>query len=219
VDRDHILSLPNRPTTVPNGDIQEYYNPSTNEYIFGFYNTGTYPILDAVEVSSQYDNIPHTAETVEVINGNILALGGITEGYDRPELEDVHTNVTYYKPELNTSVTTQPNFRVLSINFSQRGARYNWEMVLTNPPKAGDVLVFKNNHSGISGETSTERHTVTITYVLNGLEYKRNNIVNYLASLLPQYSYITAQPNFRILFYTDMSVASGWVLESAYVDN
>lgn len=219
VDRNHILSLPNRPATVPNGDIQEYYNPSTNEYIFGFYNTGTYPILDAIEVSSQYDHIPHTAETVEVINGNILALGGITEGYDRPELEDVHTNVTYYKPELNTSVTTQPNFRVFLINFSQRGARYEWDIWLTFPPKAGDVFVFKISNSGRPGETRTERYTVTSTDELNGLAYTRNNIVNYLAPLLPQYSYITTIPNFRILFYTDMSEASGWVLESAYVDN
>lgn len=219
VTREYILSLPTRPSQVPDGDIQEYYNPSTNEYIFGFYNVGTYPILDNVEVNSQYDHIPHKVETVEVINGNIIALGGLTEGYNRPTLSNVSTNVTYYKPELNASVTTEAGFRVLLIDYSQNGARYNWDIWLTFPPKAGDVFVFKISYSGGQGQTRTERYTVTTTDELNGLEYTRNNIVNYLAPLMPQYSYIQAFPNNRIYFYTNMSEASGWVLESAYVDN
>lgn len=219
VTREYILSLPTRPSEVPDGNIQEYYNPSTNEYVFGFYNVGTYPILDNVEVNSQYDHIPHTVETVEVINGNIIALGGLTEGYNRPTLSNVSTNVTYYKPELNTSVTTEANFRVFLIDYSQRGARYEWDIWLTFPPKAGDVFVFKISYSGAQGQTRTERYTVTTTDELNGLEYTRNNIVNYLAPRMPQYSYIHTLPNYRILFYTDMSEASGWVLESAYVDN
>src|SRR5690606_36503821 len=102
--------------TIVLGTHTEAYNPSTNEYKFLFYNDGLYPVIDPVEVELPYDHIPDKAETVEIINGNILAVGGITEGKDRPSLENVELGVTYYDANLSNNVGSGGAFQVYRIH-------------------------------------------------------------------------------------------------------
>src|SRR5690606_4615314 len=125
-DIERIKSLPNTSINydansgeLTDFDVTEAYNPTTKEYQLLFYNEGVFPILSQEEVENPYDAIPQKAETVEVINGNVLAMGGITEGYDRPILEateegeKIGVDVTYYNPNLTNKIETKPNFDVL----------------------------------------------------------------------------------------------------------
>ena len=52
-------------------------------YIYDFYNNGAYPFIDKTEESILFDNIPLKANTQELINGNVLAYAGITEGRNK----------------------------------------------------------------------------------------------------------------------------------------
>lgn len=95
VERSHILSLPNTSVDLfAFPQVKEAYNPTTDTYSFVFYNDGLYPPLDTQLTNLEYDRVPDMAEAQELLNGNILAYGNITEGHDTPEV-DVDINVTY----------------------------------------------------------------------------------------------------------------------------
>ena len=85
VDRDYILTLPSAIDLT--AEIREAYDPVTNTYSFCFYNDGLYTNIDPIETDLDYDHLPLKCETLESVNGNVLALGGLTEGYERHETD------------------------------------------------------------------------------------------------------------------------------------
>ena len=54
--------------------------PNNNSIDYKFYNTEAYPYLDVAESNELFDYIPLKANTQELLNGNIVIYGGITEG-------------------------------------------------------------------------------------------------------------------------------------------
>lgn len=54
--------------------------PDNSEYEYKFYNTEAYPYIDVAESNQLFDYVPLKANAQELLNGNILAYGGITEG-------------------------------------------------------------------------------------------------------------------------------------------
>lgn len=95
VERSYILSLPNTAVDLlAFPQIKEAYNPTTDTYSFVFYNDGLYPPIDTQLTNLEYDRVPDMAEAQELLNGNILAYGNITEGRDTPEV-DVDIIVSY----------------------------------------------------------------------------------------------------------------------------
>jgi len=58
-------------------------------YFYRFYNDGAYPSLDTQYVDNYYDRVPDLANTLELLNGNVIIYGGITEGYDKIPREDI----------------------------------------------------------------------------------------------------------------------------------
>lgn len=96
IDRADILKLTNTVVDAFN-KIYEAYNPSTNQYSFAFYNDGNYPNLDSLYTDLPYDYVPIKAGAIEVLNGSILSLGDLTEGYDRPVVA-IDISVGSYHP-------------------------------------------------------------------------------------------------------------------------
>jgi len=226
IDRDRVIDLPDTDITVTNGNIDpngptEAYNPVTNEYIFLFYNDGVYPVLDQVEVESQYDYIPHTAETVEVINGNMLALGGLEEGYDRPELEEVSVTATYYEPDVTGEIIDNPNkFRVTAIPFYwSSGQQYkNWHIHFDGDPKSGDVVVVQVKAIG-GVIPDTHEYTVTSTDESNGLSYTLSNITTYLNSVTSGEMTFNTSTGWDYIHARSLNSGENWSVESAFVRN
>lgn len=51
-------------------------------YTYKFYNDGLYSTVDVLEAALLFDYVPQTARAQELVNGNTLVYGAITEGYD-----------------------------------------------------------------------------------------------------------------------------------------
>lgn len=58
------------------------------DFPYSFYNDSTYPVIDIEESIQIYDYVPDIANTQELLNGNILAYAGITEGYDKNTIDN-----------------------------------------------------------------------------------------------------------------------------------
>ena len=56
--------------------------PNNNVYSYLFYNSTSLVPIDQAEQVLLYDYVPQSAKAQELLNGNTLVYGGITEGYD-----------------------------------------------------------------------------------------------------------------------------------------
>ncbi len=70
-------------------------------YTFKFYNDGVYELVDPVDAIQLQDYIPRKPNTQELLNGNVLVLGGGIESYDKvtPDIQteiNQATNGFYY---------------------------------------------------------------------------------------------------------------------------
>jgi len=86
--------------------------PSDDTYIWNFYNNEAYNYIDSGESVLLFDYVPDLANTQELLNGNVLVYGGITEG-----LDPVVPNVTL---TVNTQQTSRQNVS-LGLQASQQG--------------------------------------------------------------------------------------------------
>lgn len=73
-------------------DKAELSIPSDDTYIWNFYNNEAYDYVDVDESNLLFDYVPNKANTQELLNGNVIIYGGITEGYD-PVVPDVAIEV------------------------------------------------------------------------------------------------------------------------------
>lgn len=69
-------------------DKSELSIPDNDTYIWAFYNNEAYDYVDVEESDLLFDYVPDKANTQELLNGNVIIYGGITEGYD-PVVPDV----------------------------------------------------------------------------------------------------------------------------------
>jgi hypothetical protein len=120
ITRAAILALPNLVISFE-GEIREVYDPVTNIYSFCFYNDGLYINEDPLITDIPYDFVPLKCETLENVNGNLLALGGLTEGYPRPETDVLIESVTY-----NPNVAKVPENPLGALRVA------NWVQVVVN---------------------------------------------------------------------------------------
>ena len=67
--------------------------PDNTVYRYLFYNNGNYITVDPAYAALDYDYVPLMANCQELLNGNVIAYGGITEGYP------------YFSPSLNITTS------------------------------------------------------------------------------------------------------------------
>lgn len=141
VNRDYVLALPN--TTIDiSQEIYEAYDPTNNTYSFIFYNDGSYVNIDPVETDLEYDRVPQKAETEESVNGNIIALGGITEGYERPVV-NVNLTISNYDPKLEVAPNSDADpLVILGYTSKSKKASHAREItvVFDGTVKTGDII-------------------------------------------------------------------------------
>ena len=112
VKRSYVLTLP-AAIDVEN-DIYEAYDPATQTYSFAFYNDGSYPNIDPRETDLEYDRVPRKAESLELVESQILLVAGITEDYERPSIE-VNLSAADYDPKLEIGSADPDPFRVTNM--------------------------------------------------------------------------------------------------------
>lgn len=113
-----LVSVINKGTTPDN--ILAYYS---------FYNDGNYPFLDQAESIQLFDYVPKKANAQELLNGNIVAYGGITEGNTYNGPLSITKTVTNSASGSNTA---------LSATSIQSGA--DWIFNFSGTPAVGDKV-------------------------------------------------------------------------------
>jgi len=88
--------------------------PSNNIYTYSFYNNNAYEFVDVEGDTLLFDYCPKTANAQELINGNIIAYGGIKEGNTFDRVLD-----------LSSSVSTADNTAALSLAMTKTPASYD----------------------------------------------------------------------------------------------
>src|SRR5690606_7638723 len=205
VKREYLENLSSSPIDI--GSVNENFVGGV--YGFTFYNDGLYPVLDQIEVENAYNAIPHKAETVEIINGNILSVGGITEGYDRPTIDEVTIESVQYEPNIQaTHPSGGGDFDVSP----RRPAPNNSSRVLwtfRGSPKQGDEIRMRHRSS------SSDPWTETI-YTVTALNESEGLLATVGAS---QPTFNAASSSFSIYFGPDYSLmatrteANNWNIE------
>lgn len=142
VTRDYVLAIPFTSVDISQ-ERYEAYDPTTNTYSFIFYNDGSYVNIDPVETDSEYDRVPQKAETLEIINGNIVGVGGITEGYARPVV-DVNITVSNYDPNLEIGHVDPDPLRIIDAGSNTKKASHARDITVKvgGIAKTGDTLRF-----------------------------------------------------------------------------
>jgi hypothetical protein len=73
-------------------------------YTYNFYNNGIYVQIDVLETAQLQDWVPQKANAAELANGNVLLYSGITESYNRTDMNlvsKVNTNAIGYVYDIN----------------------------------------------------------------------------------------------------------------------
>src|SRR5690606_27659427 len=143
-----------------------------------------------VEVELGYDHSPEKAETVEVINGNVLAIGGITEGKDRPVIEEFSLDVSTYDPNILTDIEGGGDFDTDGYTRETRvdapvNIAYRYTLRLKGTPKAGDKILIETRAWNSSLTKDSYSYTVTNFDEQGGLA----RVYQSLAGILPNSSY------------------------------
>lgn len=200
ISREDVISLIN--TDVVIGSVNEAYNPITNEYIFLFYNDGLYTILDQTEVELLYDHVPHRAESAEVINGNVLSLGGLNEGYETPSANGIYISTSEYAPNISSTISGDTNFDVTR---SALPSKSN-EFTFSGTHKQGDKIYLK--HKLTTSITWTEvNYEITSADALNTLpNVLRYNVVPFFdASFVPNTANVSMVSNYTMYFHDPLN--------------
>lgn len=181
IERSTVIALPNTQVNVAN-QIYEAYDPATNIYSFAFYNDGLYNNISVLETDLPYDYVPNKVGSLEVINGSILALADLTEGYDRPTA-NVNVSVSAYNPNISNP-PTEPNPWVGYIADHYRVSNRSYYRVVLQfggLPKTGDKLLIQTR-SQVDSDASPVNYNITV------LSTENNNlqaVLNRLGTIIP----------------------------------
>lgn len=208
ISRSEILNISSNTFPSPDGTFEPYdpsvsgvyeiYNPTTNTYSFAFYNDGLYPNIDVLETDLNYDHIPQKAGTMELLNGNVLALGDLTEGYERPTV-DISLSTTTYNPEISIEIPVDSTrLKVDNFTEQQEGGSdpfYRYYIFFSGTAQTGDKITLTTKKH--TGETlNTVEATATLTEDENTLK-----LVQKLAVAMPYpTNVITVGSQVRLMF-------------------
>lgn len=135
-------------------------------YSYDFYNDSTYSLFDVDRRIQLFDYVPIYATAQEMPNGNALAYGGITEGYNN----DLTSNVTLTVDTVavgNGSVvgTLSETHTVLNLTLTSR----RLQEIFSGTPAVGTVITIKANSDSVTFATYTTVAGDTTQQVVNGL--------------------------------------------------
>jgi hypothetical protein len=142
--------------TIDSLNLDQYNIPANSYYFYKFYNNGAYVTVPILESDLPFSYLPDLANTLELLNGNTIIYGGITEGYDAIAREDVDVTVTTglsnpNTPSISFSYTGPNSFTVIIGPTITTGAAYTiyFDYNTGNP---GDVSPKNVTYTTLSGD-------------------------------------------------------------------
>jgi hypothetical protein len=149
------------------------YNISPNAvYNYSFYNDGAYTAIDPQDTDLYFSWLPNKANTLELLNGNVIIYGGITDGYNQIPRSDINVTVT--------SGVGNPN--VPTISYAYAGANVFNVLIGANIPVVPPFVTFNiqfNYVSGSFGDVSPKIVNYTTTF-----GQSQNSVANAIALAL-----------------------------------
>ena len=134
------------------------YNISPNaNYTYKFYNDGAYTPIDPQETDLYFSWLPNKANTLELLNGNVIIYGGITDGYNTLARNQVNVTVT--------SGVGNPN--VPTISYAYAGTNvFNIQIGAVIPvvPPFVTFNVYFTYNSTLAGDASPKNVNYTTTF-------------------------------------------------------
>jgi len=137
--------------TIDSINLEQYQLPTNSSFAYNFYNNGAYVNVPVEESDLYFSYLPNLANTLELLNGNTIIYGGITEGYDAIAREDVDVTLT----------TGVGNPNIPSISFSYTGPN-SFNVIIGSTITAGAAYtVYFTYNSGTAGDASPRNVTYT----------------------------------------------------------
>lgn len=142
-------------------------------YTYEFFNNESYPVIDLPESLLLWSYVPQLANTIELLNGNVIIYGATTEGYDFDEELDV--TITLTLEDYNPADTGTAVLVTNTLNYLFQNELGNWVydgiFTVTGNPVQGDVYTIAMSSSGLI--PSSFSYTVllgdTVADVVTGL--------------------------------------------------
>jgi len=150
-------------------DRDDYNIPVDGTYTYDFYNDGAYSTIDPQETDLYFSWLPDKANTLELLNGNVLVYGGITDGYDKLAREDVNVTVQ--------AALTNPN--IPTISFAYAGANV-FTFLIGTVIQNGAVYQVQFTYNSTLGGDASPKNAIYTTTPGN----TQDNIASGLAALL-----------------------------------
>jgi len=151
-------------------DRTQYNISPLATYNYYFFNDGAYTPIDPQETDLYFSWLPNKANTLELLNGNVLIYGGITDGYNLLQRDEIDVTVTVGVGNPNTpsiTYTNISNYQII-INIGPvvtTGVSYTVSFDYDyNPPSPG--------------------YNKNVTYITPGGSPNQDTVVNGLSALL-----------------------------------
>jgi hypothetical protein len=123
--------------------------PSNVERVYSFYNDEVYPFIE--EPNKYFDYVPKKANAQELINGNILSYGGITEGN------------TFSTPLYVTIPTPTLEAPTAILTVAGQSVSRNYKFIFSGNPVTGDTVTL-NLTATVTDENQIPEVTTEYNY-------------------------------------------------------
>lgn len=155
---------------------------NNTDYQYDFYNSQSYQFIDVAETVLLYSLVPTKANSQELLNGNQLIYGGITEGRSQTTI-DVTTSTALIAntaaPKLTMSAYNRYTLGYIPPNYTYISGSYY--IVLSGTPVAGDIYTFSiSMRKQVGGVFSSATSTISITVTTGTQSAVETQIVNAL---------------------------------------
>lgn len=157
--------------------------PDNITNVYDYYNDQVYPFVDATDSTQLFDYVPKKANSQELLNGNILTYGGITEG-----------NTFTGKLSVSKTTGTVTPTNALVITGKSNGSA--WSFTFSGIPAVGDIIVmtvrlFYLTSTGGIPVSTTKNYSYTYTVVTGNT---LNSVINYFSNIIGNESDLNTTP-------------------------
>ena len=146
---------------------------------YNFYNDGTYAPININDSLLLHDFVPDSAKDLELINGNVVGLANIEDGYSRDLEADVEVDVLTYPVGLGGGGS-------LVATEVAAGFPYNKQLLFSGVPEVGTGIIIKLRRTSDSAVINTLTYTTNLVViggstsiaVAKGLAYTFGSIIS-----------------------------------------
>jgi hypothetical protein len=158
---------------------------SNSNQQYNFYNSQSYQFLDPQETTLLYSLIPVKANTQELLNGNQVIYGGITEGKNLDTVLNVTTSKTLIQNTANPNLTIADYDKYTFFSDPPRIHNGFYYIILSGTPNVGDVYNFDVSMIQYTDYDYTQNATgisITVTGPTPTLQTVQNQIFDALTA-------------------------------------